>query len=274
MLSRLGYAGLRLAGIPALARRLTPGGVVLAYHNVVRQGHTPARGEPGAHLVLDRFVEQMRWIRGRYTVIPLAELIERLGTGRSLRGLLVLTFDDGYRGTLTEALPVLRALGLPATLFVVGDAPGRQTPFWWDDLAGPTSAGAQLPGSHLPASWEELRHAARAGFEIGAHSMHHHDLTELDANELAHDLLACANRITLHLGVRPRTFAYPYGRWNARARNAVRAAGFTAAVTLDGGANRRGADPWALRRQNIPAGIGPAAFECWTAGVRPPRMNT
>lgn len=273
VLSRLGYAGLRLAGIPALARRLSPGGVVLAYHNVLRRGHSPPGGDPGAHIALDQFVEQMRWVRRRYTVIPLAELIERLGTGRSLRGLLVLTFDDGYRGAVTEALPVLRTLGLPATFFVVGDAPGRPTPFWWDDPAGTTGTDEDRSASHLPASWEELRHAARAGFEIGAHSMHHHDLTQLDANELAHDLLACSNRITLHLGFRPRTFAYPYGRWNARAREAVRVAGFTAAVTLDGGANGRGADPWALHRQNIPAGIGPAAFECWTAGVRPPRAS-
>lgn len=270
VLSRLGYAGLRLAGIPALARRLHPGGVILAYHNVVRGGHTSAAGDPGAHIDLDRFTEQMRWIRHRYTVLPLAELVERLATSRDLRGLLALTFDDGYRGTVVEALPVLRTLGLPATLFVVGDAPGRRTPFWWDDPARSAAPRRPIPGTHLPASWEELRTAARAGFEIGAHSMHHDDLTGFARAELDHDLLACSNRIALHLGVRPRAFAYPYGRWNAPVREAIRAAGFTMAVTLDGGGNRRHADPWALRRQNIPAGIGAAAFECWTAGIRPP----
>ena len=269
MLSRLGYAGLRFAGIPALARRLSPGGVVLAYHNVVRQGHTPPPGDPGAHIALDRFVEQMRWIRRRYTVIPLTELRERIGTSRPLRGVLALTFDDGYRGTVTEALPVLKALGLPATLFVVGEAPGRRTPFWWD-AKGESVA---IPDALLPANWEELRRAAREGFEIGAHSMHHHDLTTLTPDELAHDLLGCTNRIAIHLGIQPTSFAYPYGRWDPRVRNAVRTAGFKTAVTLDGGANGRRADPWALRRQNIPAGIGRAAFECWTAGVRPPRAN-
>ena len=273
MLSRLGYAGLRFAGIPALVRRLSPGGVVLAYHNVLREGHTILPGDPGAHIALDRFVEQMEWVRRRYTVLPLAELRERLGTLRPLRRVLALTFDDGYRGTVTEALPVLQAFGLPATLFVVGEAPGRRTPFLWDVPRDPPGAGTAVPPVMLPADWEELRRAAHAGFEIGAHSMHHHDLTTLTSDELAHDLLACSNRIALHLGIRPSTFAYPYGRWDKRVRNAVRAAGFTTAVTLDGGANGRRADPWALRRQNIPAGIGRAAFECWTAGVRPPRTN-
>ena len=228
---------------------------------------------PGAHIVLERFFEQMRWVRRRYTVVALTEMVERLRDGRSLRGLLALTFDDGYRGTITEALPVLQTLGLPATLFIVGDAPGRSTPFWWDDRARANRAGAPFPDIRLPAGWEELRGAVRAGFEIGAHSMHHHDLTLLDSDELAQDLRECADRFALHLGVRPTIFAYPYGRWNLRVRDAVRAAGFTAAVTLDGGANDHRTDPWALRRQNIPAGIGSAAFECWTAGVRPPGVT-
>jgi len=271
VLSQLGYSGLRLAGIPALARRLSSGGVVLAYHNVVRQGHTPSHGDPGAHIELDRFVDQVDWIRHRYAVVPLTEMIGRISAGRSLRGLLALTFDDGYRGTVTEALPILEALALPATLFIVGDAPGRSTPFWWDDPARANGPGAPFPDTRLPAGWGELRRAAQAGFEIGAHSMHHDDLTQLDRDELADDLRACAERLSLHLGVRPATFAYPYGRWNARVRDVVRAAGFIGAVTLDGGANGPRADRWALHRQNIPAGIGAAAFECWTAGVRPPR---
>jgi peptidoglycan/xylan/chitin deacetylase (PgdA/CDA1 family) len=230
-------------------------------------------GDPGAHLPLDRVVEQMRWIRRRYTVVPLAELTERLTTRRNLRGLLALTFDDGYRGTVLEALPVLGTLGLPATLFVVGDAPGRSTPFWWDDQTRANGRGEAFPDSRLPAGWEELRIAARAGFEIGAHSMHHHDLTLLDQDELAEDLRACNDRLSLHLGLRATSFAYPYGRWNGRVREAVRAAGFLSAVTLDGGPNGRGTDRWAIRRQNIPAGIGAAAFECWTAGVRPRGAN-
>jgi peptidoglycan/xylan/chitin deacetylase (PgdA/CDA1 family) len=273
VLSGLGYAGLRLAGIPALARRLTPGGVVLAYHNVVRHRDTPSAGDPGAHQRLDRFVEQMRWVRTRYAVVPLNELVARLRSSKSLRGLLALTFDDGYRGTVASALPVLRALGLPATLFVVGAAPGRTAPFWWD---GPTGSGGvpePFPGTHLPASWEELRQAVRAGFEVGAHSMHHDDLTELAVDDLAKDLASCGDHLALHLGVRPTAFAYPYGRWNARVRDAVRTAGYDCAVTLDGGANNDRTDPWALRRQNIPAGIRPAAFECWTAGIRPPGAN-
>ena len=69
-------------------------------------------------------------------------------------------------------------------------------------------------------------------------------------------------------GVRPDLFAYPYGRWDARVRARVAAAGYRAAFTLDAGLNPAGADPWTLRRVNVPAGISDAAFEAWAGGLQ------
>jgi peptidoglycan/xylan/chitin deacetylase (PgdA/CDA1 family) len=68
------------------------------------------------------------------------------------------------------------------------------------------------------------------------------------------------------VGVPPQFFAYPYGLWNDRVRQAVRAAGYRAAFTLDR-ANGR-ADAWSLPRVNIPAGIDDAAFQAWSAGLQ------
>jgi len=68
-------------------------------------------------------------------------------------------------------------------------------------------------------------------------------------------------------GVTPEFFAYPYGLWNDRVRDAVRSAGYRAALTLDGGLSPATADPWALPRLNVPAGIEEAAFRAWTAGL-------
>ena len=48
----------------------------------------------------------------------------------------------------------------------------------------------------------------------------------------------------------------------------VRAAGYRAALTLERGPVN-GTDPWALPRMNVPAGIGYAAFQAWTAGLHP-----
>lgn len=296
MLSVFGYAGLRAAGVPALARRLHPGAAILAYHNVVRAGHTFPVGDAGAHLDADRFADQMEWVATRFTVIPLSELAERVKKGLPLRGVLALTFDDGYLGTLKHAVPILRDLGLPATLFVVGDAPATGAAFWWDHpeilrtLDGaarehylttcrgdrrailgmhPDPAYGLFPSTFRPAAWSELAEVIGDGIEVGAHSMCHRALTQLTDLELAVDLDRCREAVIAHLGVPPTLFAYPYGHWDARVRHAVTCAGFTAAVTLDGGTNRDGADPWSLTRINIPAQITPAAFACWTAGIHP-----
>src|SRR6476620_5774425 len=50
-------------------------------------------------------------------------MVARIRAGRPLQGLVALTFDDGYRGVFESALPVLRDLGLPATVFVIARTP-------------------------------------------------------------------------------------------------------------------------------------------------------
>jgi peptidoglycan/xylan/chitin deacetylase (PgdA/CDA1 family) len=84
------------------------------------------------------------------------------------------------------------------------------------------------------------------------------------------------SRATLerNTGVRAMSFAYPYGLWDRRTRDLVKAAGFEAAVTLDDGLNDSAGDPWALRRVNIPASISAPAFQAWAAGLRPNRPVT
>src|SRR5436309_3423338 len=72
-------------------------------------------------------------------------------------------------------------------------------------------------------------------------------------------------------GVAPAFFAYPYGIWDERVRNAVQAAGYEGAVTLDYGLTGARADPWALPRVNVPATIPSPAFKVWVAGLHPRR---
>jgi peptidoglycan/xylan/chitin deacetylase (PgdA/CDA1 family) len=301
MLGDLYYGTLRGLGITTLARRLQPGALVLCYHNVVaRTNGEPAFGDPGLHLGLDRFTTQVQWLKAHYAVVPLRDLVTRLASGRPVRGLAAITFDDGYTGALTLAWPLLRKLGLPATMFVVGEAPGRSTAFWWDHpaivdadtpvlrtgrllalggdhkLIMATAAAADtadIPATHLPGDWRLLKRAASDGLELGAHTLTHRTLTRLPDRDLRQEIEASRDVIEERGGVRPLAFSYPYGIWDRRVRGAVRQAGYLAAVTLDFGLNRRGTDPCALRRVNVPAAISVAAFASWAAGIRPPRAN-
>ena len=100
------------------------------------------------------------------------------------------------------------------------------------------------------------------------HSATHRSLPTLDARELRREVVESRDIIRSRTGETAEFFAYPYGLWNDRIREVVRSAGYRAAFTLERG-HGAGADPWALPRMNIPAGIGDAAFQAWTAGLHP-----
>ncbi len=293
------YGSLRGLGLTALERRFRDAGAILCYHNVVPT-FDAGTGDPGLHLPRERFERQMRWLRDHYKVVPLREFIHRLTTGQSLRSMAAITFDDGYEGVFAYALPILQALDMPATVFVVADAVGRREPFWWDepeivqsaspdrrhewlkDLRGDgerilarnaPSATRRVPASHRPADWTIMREALGRGIDLGAHSATHRSLPTLSDRELEYEVVASREVVHRATGVRPEFFAYPYGHWDARVRAVVHAAGYRAGLTLDDGLNGALADPWCLRRINIPAAISEAAFEAWTAGFHGRRRS-
>lgn len=102
-------------------------------------------------------------------------------------------------------------------------------------------------------NWAEAKRLHAAGIEIGAHTVHHAILSRID------DATACAeitqSRDAIAEAVAPaRHFAYPNGEardFGERDVAMVRAAGFATAVTTIEGVNRRGADPYRLRRHNV-----------------------
>ena len=154
------------------------------------------------------------------------------------------------------------SLSRPGLVHYLGDG---------EDIISALSAvvAPALPRALRPADWDTIGRATRAGLALGVHSATHRTLTELDDVELEREVVASWETIRRRLGGHPEIFAYPYGRWNARARDAVRAAGYGGAVTLDYGLVRPDADPWALPRVSIPASISQLAFQAWAAGLAP-----
>jgi peptidoglycan/xylan/chitin deacetylase (PgdA/CDA1 family) len=286
------YGGLRMLGLTSLRRLHQDGGLILCYHNVVA-GAGREMGDPSLHMSRDRFERQMWWLARHYNVVSLREFVRRLETGASLRSVAAITFDDAYLGVFEHADPVLEALELPATVFVVADAPGRSHLFWWDrpevvrspggrdrwviQLRGDETAivpslGAStlvsLPATHYAADWRTIRARTGGRLDIGVHSATHRSLTLLSDADLEREIVTSRAMLYEATGVWPQCFAYPYGLWDRRVRGAVQAAGYDAACTTSPSFGTRPADVWALPRLNIPAGISNGAFVAWTAGFR------
>jgi peptidoglycan/xylan/chitin deacetylase (PgdA/CDA1 family) len=289
--SSLYYNGLRALRLPALNRRVRDAGLILCYHNVVASHDDAIDGD--LHLPLARFERQMRWLSRHYHVVSLGDFIDRLCAGASLRSVAAVTFDDGYAGVFDVAVPVLEALGIPGTVFVVADAARASAGFWWDNPAlaapGPDERGRwlndlhgdgtailkahgsgahdDLPASHRAAGWDAIRSRLGRLIDLGVHSATHRSLPTLSDDDLHYELLTSRAVVRQATGRLPEFFAYPYGLWDARVRRFVRAAGYRAAVTVDYGLNGASVDRWALRRVNVPSGITDAAFEAWAAGL-------
>jgi peptidoglycan/xylan/chitin deacetylase (PgdA/CDA1 family) len=77
---------------------------------------------------------ELEYVRRHFNVIPLDEALERLRDGALPDRAAALTFDDGTRNLATHAGPVLRDLGLPASVFVATGPMGTGEALWPDRL--------------------------------------------------------------------------------------------------------------------------------------------
>src|SRR5262249_48127013 len=104
---------------------------------------------------------------------------------------VVLTFDDGYANCYEAALPVLKQHGFTATVFLVsGHVDGC------NDWAPPLA----LLGTQLMLTWEQVAALAKAGLEVGAHTVTHRDLQRLTATEVEGEIIAARDDIANRLG--------------------------------------------------------------------------
>lgn len=109
--------------------------VVLTWHRVDDPARTDSLNPSLVSAVPSAFASQVRLIADRFRPVALEDVLEAFDGGRRLppRSVL-LTFDDAYRDFATEAWPVLRRAGVPATLFVPTAYPDSGIGFWWDRI--------------------------------------------------------------------------------------------------------------------------------------------
>lgn len=81
------------------------------------------------------FESHLRLVREHFNPIALGDLLGHL-EGESLPPNPVLvTFDDGYRDNVDEALPILRRHGVRAVFFIATHYVGERRLYWWDRIS-------------------------------------------------------------------------------------------------------------------------------------------
>lgn len=109
-------------------------GVALLYHGV---GEAPGgrTQEIVARVGTARFQEQLTFVARHFRPVPASELLAALLSRRRGTAIpIALTFDDDLRSHVEVAMPMLRAMGLPATFFLSGASSDGPFAFWWELL--------------------------------------------------------------------------------------------------------------------------------------------
>lgn len=132
--------------LPGLFRILPQGGAILCLHGI-RSGSQPDGG--GIHVDAARLAGVLDVSRRVGRLVPLEALIERSSAGRSTSGLIAITFDDACLSVRDLAVPMLRAVGAPASIFAVRNAAESGGAYWWDRLS-------LLEGAMTAGEWDRF----------------------------------------------------------------------------------------------------------------------
>jgi len=103
---------------------------VLIYHRVA----SLRRNVHWIAITPQSFRSQIETLTRDWSVLPLANVVQSAGSGRSLAGAIALTFDDGYLDNLDVVLPILEEFSAPATFFLTTASLDRPRRYWWDVL--------------------------------------------------------------------------------------------------------------------------------------------
>jgi peptidoglycan/xylan/chitin deacetylase (PgdA/CDA1 family) len=199
---------------------------ILMYHHI---GISPVQSK--YYVTPDKFAAQM-WLLHvwDYTTITTTMLAEAIREGAELPPRpIVITFDDGNLDNYINAFPLMEEYGFTGVLYIVGNYIGVD--------------------NYLNA--DQIKEMADAGWEIGSHTMNHHDLTKLSDLQKQYEITDSREFLEEELGVPILTFAYPFGLNDCGIMNSVYSAGYIAAMGLGFTNNQCTEHLYSMYRQGV-----------------------
>jgi peptidoglycan/xylan/chitin deacetylase (PgdA/CDA1 family) len=228
-------------------------GLPILYYHYIRVNPDP-RDHLGFQLSVTpkNFQAQMDWLRiaGGHPV-TLAQMMASLQGGPALPAHpVVLTFDDGHDDFATQAVPVLLRNHFVATSFVVPGFLGR--PEYMSN--------------------QQVQQVAQEGMVIGAHTVHHVDLTRVAAPVAQSEIASSKALLEQLIGQPVDDFAYPYGSVSPAVAAMAAHAGFRDASATTGGTLQCLSNRFQLHRLEVLGSHSLAQFAS-EAGVPAPPPN-
>lgn len=176
--------------------------VIFAYHSINKSDYRYA-------IAPELFERHLEFIKSKYKIIPLSELAEIIEHNNIRdRNIAVITFDDGFHDNYTNAFPILKKMGVPATVFLVTGLMGNSLE---------TQTG-KLP----MLTWQEIAEMYNSGLiDFQSHTNSHIDLTTTEDIVIRGEIMKSGQLLNEKLGKHANFFAYPKGRINEKIKSIV-----------------------------------------------------
>jgi len=221
---------------------------ILMYHQI---DQPPPRGTPLRGLVVapSSFAWQMKMLRLlNYQALSMRDLEPYL-FGKKVGRVVGITFDDGFRNNLVNAMPILKKHGFTGTCYGVSGLIGG-TNSWDHGKVAPT----RLMTREDWMAWYE------GGMDIGSHTRTHARLTDLPLLDARAEIARSRQELEQAIGCEVRHFCYPYGLHGLEHIQMAREAGYATATTTHRGRVVPGDNPYTLRRIMVARATNPLQF--------------
>jgi len=183
---------------------------------------------------------------------------------------IVITFDDGYKGWIDNALPILKKLNLPATFFISSGFVGLSK---YDELAYiKKNLFVKMPARKITGGLtnENVRMLVDKGFTIGGHTMNHCSLDTInDISKLRYEITEDKIKLEKITGAKINYFSFPTGAHANSQINLIDEllmAGYKGAVTTIPGFNSAATNRYFLHRDIVNDGMPLSIFKARVLG--------
>jgi len=253
--------------IPNLFLNIWKSPRILLYHGVcekeIKDGIQNYRKK---HITKKDFEEQIKFLKKRFKIVPLTTIVSQ-----AEKGMLAITFDDGYRNVYQNAYPILKELQIPFSLFLPINFIEKKEPLWVDRIEHFVNRGSfqdkiekdkelrefakTLPEkefkefmdsmpkeidfdknkNYAPLEWQEINQMVFSGLaEIGSHTLTHIIATQ--SEDFERELVLSKEMIWKRLNINTTLFAYPNGQlgdYSEKTAEILKETGFKIALTTE-----------------------------------------
>lgn len=214
------------------------------------------------------FRANLRFLKRSTNVLSLDDFFAGRLSSKKIN--IVITFDDGYKSWISDVIPILKELELPATFFIssglVGLSKVDEAEFIRSRLLK-TSCPRTITGA---LRVEDVKYISEHGFTVGGHGMNHSNMANIhDRDELRYEISEDKMRLEKIIGKRIEYFSYPFGAYdnpNMNLTEMLRELGYRGAVTTGSGFNDPECEPYLLHREITSASMPLQVFRARVYG--------